>query len=131
MALTIKQIKKGLEANAGFISGAAKSLGVTYQAIHNRINKDKELKDFYDAITESHLDLAESKLLSNIKDGNMTGICFFLKCKGKARGYIEKQNWELSGPGGGPIKVETSLVDMSKLTDEELASIAKLSEDDS
>ena len=106
MALTSEQIAKALEANAGFISGAAKSLNVTYQAISQRIKTNKHLKQIQEAITESHLDLAESKLLTNIKDGNMTGICFFLKCRGKERGYIETVNLNHGGNKENPVQVE-------------------------
>lgn len=105
MALTEKQIQKALKANGGFITGASKALGVTYQAIHDRINRSDKLKAFYEEIQESYLDMAESKLLSQVKEGSLGAICFFLKCKGKQRGYIETQKHEHSGPGGGPITV--------------------------
>ena len=105
MALSESQIIEALKANAGFITGAAKMLNVTYHAIYDRIQRSEYLKNNYQEIQESHLDLAESKLLQNIKGGNLGAICFFLKCRGKSRGYIETSKHELSGPDGGPITV--------------------------
>ena len=40
---------------------------------------------------EAILDFAESKLKQEINDGNITAIIFFLKTKGKIRGYVEKE----------------------------------------
>jgi hypothetical protein len=40
------------------------------------------------------LDLAESKLHEEILGGNTAAIIFFLKTKGKKRGYVERQEVE-------------------------------------
>ena len=40
---------------------------------------------------DATLDLAEAKLLSNINQGKEPSIFFYLKCKGKLRGYREKE----------------------------------------
>lgn len=55
-------------------------------------------------IEESIIDFAESQLLKNIKDGKEVSLIFFLKCKGKKRGYIERQEHEVSGNFGVIIK---------------------------
>jgi hypothetical protein len=39
---------------------------------------------------ESLIDIVESKLISQVNNGNITAIIFFLKSKAKDRGYIEK-----------------------------------------
>ena len=49
-------------------------------------------------IQDSLLDLAESKLLENIENNENTAIIFYLKTKGKKRGYIEKQEVEVVRP---------------------------------
>jgi hypothetical protein len=42
-------------------------------------------------LSEVAIDFAESHLHKLIKDGNPAATIFFLKTKGKGRGYIERQ----------------------------------------
>jgi len=90
MAKTIKQIEDALRATGGFVSQAAKKLGISQSAVSNRIAKSKELQEARIEIEESYLDLAESKLIKNINKNDNASIFFYLKCKGKHRGYIER-----------------------------------------
>lgn len=53
-------------------------------------------------------DLAESKLIQAINNGELTGIIFYLKTKHKARGYVERSEQEFSGRNGGPVRIETT-----------------------
>ena len=39
-----------------------------------------------------HLDIAEDSLIKAVKGGEAWAVCFYLKCKGKARGYIERES---------------------------------------
>ena len=38
------------------------------------------------------------KLLEQVNSGNLTAIIFYLKCKAKNRGWVEKQQIEHTGP---------------------------------
>ena len=58
------------------------------------INIGRTFKQDAEDAQESLIDLAESKLVENIKENDNTSIIFFLKTKGKKRGYIEKQEVE-------------------------------------
>ena len=61
-------------------------------------DKDEEFKQQCEDVEESLLDLSESKLLENIQNNDNTCIIFHLKTKGKKRGYIEKQEFEVTKP---------------------------------
>jgi hypothetical protein len=96
-------IIKALQAKQGFVTEAAKMLNISFQALYDRIKRTPEINQAWTAIKENHLDFAESKLLMAIKDGESWAICFYLKCQGKHRGYVERQ--EYAGADGEPINI--------------------------
>jgi hypothetical protein len=113
---TNDQIEAALRAAAGIVSGAAVKLGCTPRTIRNYLDRSEQLREVEAEIVDQNLDLAETKLLTAIRDGNLTAVIFYLKTKGKARGYTERS--EVTGADGGPI-------DVTKLSDEELERIAR------
>jgi len=126
MALSETQIIDSLRKNAGFVAVTARSLGVTYQAIANRLYKSEMLAAALESIRESHLDLAESQLLIKIKEGELSAITFYLDRIGKHRGYVKRE--EQSGPDGGPIQMQNVPLNLGKLTDDEMDMVIALSE---
>ena len=101
---------------------------ISRQAIEQRIKKSQRLTDVATQCDEETLDIVEGKLMTAIQKGDMTAIIFYLKCKGKKRGYVERTAQEISGPDGGGIKVEQqSKADLTKLSDKEFAALEKLS----
>lgn len=84
-------IANAIVAAGGFVSRASEMLNMHYTSVHQRIQKSPELKSLVDHIKEKMLDYGELELLKAMKRGESWAICFFLKCKGKDRGYVEKQ----------------------------------------
>ena len=80
-----------LKNNNGHISKACDAAKIGRRTYYSWIEKDEVFKQDADDAQESLIDLAESKLMENIEDNDNTSIIFFLKTKGKKRGYIEKQ----------------------------------------
>jgi len=58
---------------------------------------DEDYKAAVESISDIALDFAESQLHKQIKDGEVSSTIFYLKTKGKKRGYIEKTEVENSG----------------------------------
>ena len=104
MATTIKQIETALRATGGFVSQAAKKLGISQSAVSNRLAKSEYLRKIREEIEESYLDLAESKLIKKINNDESGPIFFYLKCKGKKRGYIENHNLEVTTKDGAALQ---------------------------
>ena len=97
--VTHDDLVKMFEKKGGNISATCSALNITRQTFFNYRNSSKELADRLDNVTESLIDFAESKLTEQINDGNLTAIIFFLKTKGRNRGYVERvENEMLTNP---------------------------------
>lgn len=123
--VTDSQLIEALRASSGLITFAAKRITeagtkISAQAISERILRNPELKKAADEISNAILDMAEAALFKKIQGGDLGAIIWLLKCKGKSRGYVERQEIEHSGPNGGPIKIDNIKV----LTDDQLRELA-------
>lgn len=108
---------KALEKNLGVVTYACASVGVTRKTFYNYYNSDPDFKQAVDDVQEVTLDFVEHKLLTTIKENNVTSIIFYLKTKGKDRGYVERQE----------IRSNTQLsFDPSSLSIEELKEVEKI-----
>ena len=58
--------------------------------IYEYIERYPALQDVLNEARESSIDLAESELIKAIEAGNLTANIFFLKTRGKSRGYSER-----------------------------------------
>ena len=67
--------------------------------------KDQSFATKVDEVKEGLLDFAEHQLLSNIKEGKTAEILFYLKTKGKKRGYIERQEVDTIGDKVFEVKI--------------------------
>ena len=118
---TVEQVAEALRETAGIRSAAARKLGCSPSTITNYVERHPDLSKVESDIVESNLDKAETQLLKAIASGNLTAIIFYLKCKGKHRGYIERT--QIEGKGGGPVLVKP---DLSSLTDDDLKKIREM-----
>ena len=92
-----KALVEALTKTLGIVTPACEMVGICRATFYKYINTDPEFKNAVKDIDEITLDFVESKLFKLIKDGNPAGIFFYLKTKGKSRGYIETTNYDHSG----------------------------------
>lgn len=85
-----KQFLEALELSLGIVTSAAKKTRIHRDNHYIWLKTNPTYKKAVEKIQESVLDFTESALFKRIKDGDTASIIFHLKCKGKARGYIEK-----------------------------------------
>jgi len=95
---------KALTNSLGIVSSAAKLCGLGTMTHRRYILSDPEYKEAVEEINEMVLDYGESKLLELINDKNPAAVIFFLKTKGKKRGYIEQPGYEIP-PDEGEFKM--------------------------
>lgn len=87
-----------LAKNAGNVSAACNAFNITRQTYYNWV-KDEGFKAIVDEIQESLIDNAESKLQKLINEDSPVAILFYLKTRAKSRGYIERQETDITSKG--------------------------------
>lgn len=92
-----KALLEALEKSLGVVTTACRTVGVDRGTFYNYYNKDVEFRTAVDDIENIALDFAESQLHKQIQNGEVSSTIFYLKTKGKHRGYVEKQQVETSG----------------------------------
>lgn len=80
-----------LEKTLGVVTKACQIVGINRSMHYEWMNNDPDYKEKVIEVENITLDFAESQLHKQIKDGNTSATIFFLKTKGKNRGYIERQ----------------------------------------
>jgi len=86
-----EQLLQALTKSLGIVSTACASVGMSRTTYYKYYNEDKDFKTLVDDISDVAIDFAESKLFDLMREGHPTAIIFYLKTKGKKRGYVEKQ----------------------------------------
>lgn len=87
---------EALRKSAGVMAPACEAIGVERNTIYRWRKEDPEFNEACDGILEVALDLAETALLKNIQKGDTKAIEFFLRCKGKSRGYDQRQEFDIN-----------------------------------
>ena len=96
---TENEIREALTECDGLQYLAAQKLNVSAAALSERINNSNSLLQLRDDLLEKRLDIAEQRLMDLIRGGLPQGakpdvhaITFFLKTRGKHRGYALEEN---------------------------------------
>lgn len=93
MKYKIRQKKKlllqALRKNLGNISKACEAVGCARDTYYEYYNTDPEFRKACEENNEIIIDFVESKLFESINNGDTTATIFFLKTKGKHRGYFQ------------------------------------------
>lgn len=83
-----------LKKSFGNISETCDKIGITRTTFYDWKKDDPEFKEAVENISEYLLDFAENSLYALIKKKNVAATIFYLKTKGKARGYVERTEIE-------------------------------------
>ena len=87
---------EALERSLGIVTTACNAVGVGRTTHYQWMKDDPEYREAVKGIENRTLDFAESHLHKLIKEGNPAATIFFLKTKGKGRGYVERQEIEVA-----------------------------------
>jgi len=113
-----RNLLEALEVSLGVVSTACTKVKLSRRLFYVYYNSDPKFKEDVDELQNVALDFAESKLFEKIngvtigkldENGEIqsyqvppsdTALIFYLKTKGKGRGYIEKSEIDHSGSLG-------------------------------
>lgn len=133
-----KQLIEALDKYKGIVSTACKSVGLSRTTFYDYVNGDPEFAKQVEEAQENAIDFVEGKLFEKINGIQMLGkggseddddeptytlppsdtaIIFYLKTKGKKRGYIEKTEVYNSGSISVTVSKEVAK-EISKALDE-------------
>ena len=85
-----KAMIKALSETRGIVTTACKTVGISRETHYKYVREDEDYKLAVESVEGIALDEAESELFKLIAEGNVVAILFYLKTKGKKRGYTEK-----------------------------------------
>jgi len=94
-----EQMVAALEKTLGIVTKACEMVGISRETHYRWLRTDEAYKEKVESVGDIALDFAESELFKQIKEGNITGVIFFLKTKGKKRGYIERSEFDHTTKG--------------------------------
>lgn len=89
-------VLEALKTNLGILAPAIREIGLPRMTFNTWYQDDLEFRKKVDDVREEVIDFVESQLLKQIKDGAAAQTIFYLKTKGKSRGYIETTEQNLT-----------------------------------
>ena len=82
-----KEFLKVLKSNLGIVTATCEKVGMSRRTFYNWIESDEDFKTSVQEIYDYQCDYVESQLFKKIQQGSEKSIHFYLKYKGKDRGY--------------------------------------------
>lgn len=105
----VEHVERALRQSHGLIHPAANLLKTAYGSctpatVRNYLKRHPTLRAAVEETIEFNLDLAETKLLKAIDNSAPWAIVFYLKTKGRQRGYVERVGYvdKNDQPSDGP-----------------------------
>ena len=105
-----EQMLEALELTLGIVTEACVKTGLSRTQHYAWYKNDEEYRKAVDSIDSKFIDFAETHLKKQIENGSTTATTFFLRTRGRKRGYNEKQEIDLTS-GDEPIKININLGD--------------------
>ena len=100
-----KKMLEALEYNLGIVSTSCANADVSRATHYRWLKEDPDYKAYVQDIHEAAIDFVEGQLYAKIKDKDTASIIFYLKSKAKHRGYIERQQVEVTDTKEFTVKV--------------------------
>jgi len=103
------------EKNYGIITKTCKEVGITRDTFYHWKKEDPDFAKAIEEQDDKTGDFVESELYKKIQEGSERSILFYLKYKGRKRGYTDS----LDITSGGDKITEIRLIEVAKKKDDE------------
>lgn len=107
-----ESLLKALEQSLGVVTTACKKTDIPRSTFYKWLKEDEEFAKQVADIENVALDFAESQLHQQIGNGVPSSTMFYLKTKGKKRGYVERT--EITGADGIPTNFQIEIIDKTE-----------------
>lgn len=108
-----KAMLAALERSLGIVTSACREVGITRETFYRWLKEDPEFKERVDDIDNMTLDYVETQLYKQIREGSEKSILFYMKYKGRKRGYTDSIDVTTGGEKINTIEV-IRLVEIKK-----------------
>ena len=102
---------EALENGLGIVSTACNRTGISRSSFYKWYKEDEEFRKKVDDIDNVKLDYVETKLFKNIENEKEKSIIFYLQHKGHKRGYVQRQNINLTSNEEDIKKIEIEIIE--------------------
>lgn len=109
------RVMMALESVGGIMTAAAHKLGVNRSTLYRFMDEHPDLKAYRADIEEQTKDMAEGKILTAIRKGEMDTVRWYADRKMRDRGYGHQAKLEGGGKNGA-IMLEHPTIDPSKMS---------------
>ena len=106
-----KMLIESLENSLGIVSTACTKANISRSSFYKWYKEDEEFRNKVDEIDNVKLDFVESQLFKNIQNQKERSIIFYLQHKGHKRGYIQRQNINLTSNEEDIKKIEIEIIE--------------------
>ena len=104
---------KALEQSLGIVTTACRAAGISRKTHYLWLEADPAYAAEVAAVQEQALDYVESQLFKLVQNMETAAVIFYLKTKGKARGYVERVQTQEVKPGPFVIETDRSTTDVA------------------
>jgi len=101
LAARKQKVLDALVSTLGVVTTACRLAEVPRSRFYDWVQSDPDFAKSVKELEDVALDFAETSLFKQIHKGEAAATIFFLKTKGKRRGYVERQ--EITGADGAPV----------------------------
>lgn len=100
-----EKVLEALEKHLGLVTPACKEVDITRQTFYRWLSEDPDFKLKVDEVYDIQGDFVENQLFKKIKEGSERSILFYMRYKGKKRGYNDSIDITSDGKSITEIKL--------------------------